>query len=184
MRLKHFFHGYKRKEEILKSPQKFLKKAIRIYGERNHSGPNWHRKMVRRFGNFAFILGLFFYLPSYKRAFRKAFEAVDLKLLQYDEFDLYWSSFYISYDYRGLKLDQRKKALILLQQRYTFDKTKDKACKICSEKDIEKLTFVPQSPEAIIFICQRCKQGLEIFNEDFLLEQALKFVKGEQSHTI
>lgn len=97
------------KEEILKSPRKFIKKALQIYSERCVSGgeTGYRKKLINRVKSLTFLINLALWIPKYRRAFKKAFRAVDLKLMQYDEYDYYWSLNRLSYNHHGRTIEDR-----------------------------------------------------------------------------
>lgn len=91
------------KEEILKSPRKFVLKFIRILNERSVD----NKYLVRKFKGFAWVLSLLLLLPKFKKAFIKAFTEVDLQLLQYDKIDSYWALARGDYNYMGRTVEDR-----------------------------------------------------------------------------
>lgn len=90
------------KAEILKSPGNFIDKFVRILAERSDND-----NLIGKFKNFSRMIRFALWIPKYRKAFRKAFESVDLALLQYDKFDEYWTLNKKGYDAKGRKLDER-----------------------------------------------------------------------------
>ena len=90
------------KEEALKSPSRFIKKFMRILAERSDNP-----SLTGKFKAIGHIVGLLLLIPKYKCAFRKAFEDIDFKLLQYDKYDYYWVLGRTGYNFMGRTLDDR-----------------------------------------------------------------------------
>lgn len=91
------------KEEIIQSPSKFVKKAVRLFVERSDND-----LFKKKFKKIASILSFILWIPRFRRAFKKAFKEVDLSLLRYDEYDQYWSLGRKGYDARGETYEERQ----------------------------------------------------------------------------
>jgi hypothetical protein len=133
--------------------------------------------MIRRFSALASLISLFLLLPKYRRAFRKAFEETDLTLLQYDEYDRYWSCFYASYDYRGKTFLEREKQSNKMVNEFNFRVAK-KHCSICHSTDETKL--LPDKKKKIIrVLCMDCQSSLKHWDDETLLTEALNYIKQD-----
>ena len=105
------------KEEILKSPTKAIEKVAKILQERSDN-----EYMKDRFHRFIFIAKIALWIPRFRKAFKKAFEQVDLKLLQYDQYDYYWSLNRKGYNAHGRSIDDR-----MAEMRAYINKSKEHA---------------------------------------------------------
>lgn len=90
------------KEEIIKDPRGFVKKAADIFEARSDNGE--FKGKVQKFSR---LIRFILLIPRFKKAFRKAFEKVDLSLLQYDEYDEYWALGRKGYDAKGIPFEHR-----------------------------------------------------------------------------
>jgi hypothetical protein len=90
------------KEEVLKSPKKFIKKFFQIIKERSDN--DW---LISKYERFSTLAGLILLIPKYRRAFNKAFEQVNFDYFKYDDYDHYWSLNRKGYDARGRSLSER-----------------------------------------------------------------------------
>lgn len=94
------------KEEIVKSPIGFAKKFLRLFCERSDNNDPQYG-LVGKVKKIFFFIQLILLIPRFRRAFRKAFSQVDLSLLQYDEYDYYWSLNRKGFDAHGRTITDR-----------------------------------------------------------------------------
>lgn len=101
------------KELLLKNPRKELKRLLKIYKEREHTGIDFKAEAIIKASN------ILFFIPSVKKAFKKAIESIDVEKLKMTESDLYFALNYDGYDFKGLPLEERQKRLLIMNDNIT-----------------------------------------------------------------
>ena|SRR3990167_5192280 len=123
------------KDEIIKSPQAFVRKAVDIIAERSDND-----LLKIKLSKFIFLAKLFLWLPKYRRAFRKAFEAVDMKSLQWDEYELYWNLPRNGYAIQGRPLKERMEDFTAQVNAFVKEKIRTGEYKVISEQEANDLS--------------------------------------------
>lgn len=91
------------KQEYWKNPRKELKRLTKIFLER-HTNVSVKKKAR----SLHILLSLALMLPKAKKSLIKAFEAIDIKDLQFDEWDEYWTCIRTDYMYLGMTPEERE----------------------------------------------------------------------------
>jgi hypothetical protein len=100
-RMQDIFHATTKKK--LQRPSKEMRRLIGLVMERNTETVGIKFKLAYK------VVSLMLLVPKYRRAFKTVVEGVDLKNLQFDKGDLYWTAVRTDYDFRGLSKYARMK---------------------------------------------------------------------------
>jgi hypothetical protein len=90
-------------KEALGNPRAFVNKFIKILAERSPM----NRDTINKYSSFARLLSFALYHPKIKRAWKKAFAAIDFRKLQLDEMEYFWQMPRANYNVKGLPIEQR-----------------------------------------------------------------------------
>lgn len=91
-------------ENLRKNPRKEILRIVGILKQREK-----HLHIIPKFESIANIATYIFLLPRVNKAFRKALESIDFKLMQRDEIDIEAVKYRQGYDYFGLTYEERLK---------------------------------------------------------------------------
>ena len=100
-----------KRETLLSNFASEVSRLVVLEGERDPIGKEPGADVITKFKNVSFFLKLAWYVPRFRRGIKKAVNSMDFNEFKLTEADIYHTLNYKDYDTRGIRFEDRLKAL-------------------------------------------------------------------------